>query len=43
MTQRTITALLVGKKDGCLPKLEKGMKTAYVKTHPGTCLGFRNV
>lgn len=36
MTERTITALLVGKKDGCLPKLEQcleelGMKTAYVE------------
>jgi len=35
MTQRTITALLVGKQDGCLPKLkqcleELGVKTAYV-------------
>ncbi len=34
--QRTITALLVGKKDGCLPKLEMclaemGMKTTYVE------------
>jgi DNA-binding NtrC family response regulator len=36
MTQRTITALLVGKQDGCLPKLKRcleelGMKTAYVE------------
>ncbi len=25
MVQRTITASLVGKKDGCLPKLENGV------------------
>lgn len=36
ITQRTITALLVGKQDGCLPKLkqcleELGMKTAFVE------------
>lgn len=36
ITQRTMTALLVGKQDGCLPKLkqcleELGMKTAYVE------------
>lgn len=36
ITQRTITALLVGKQDGCLPKLrqcleELGMKTTHVE------------
>jgi DNA-binding NtrC family response regulator len=36
VTQRTITALLVGKQDGCLPKLKRcleelGLKTASIE------------
>ena len=32
MTQRTITALLVGKQDGCLPKLKQCLEELGVKT-----------
>jgi DNA-binding NtrC family response regulator len=39
MTQRTVTALLVGRQDGCLPKLKMcledlGVKTSHVE-RPG--------